>query len=378
MARKNGPTPDDVEDMSRYESGRAEVEDYSEAGRNFDTGDVLDSARPSDPETEQESPFLRAKKRVPVRRGALPKKAANRLKMVALIVAGVVAIGVLGWGANRYAMKSWLFRIDSSDQIQLSGNHNVPRSQILDVFGADISRNVFAVPLEERRSQLEQIPWIESATLMRFLPNRIAVVVKERTPVAFIEIGSRIALIDATGAVMELPPEGASKYSFPVIVGFSDAEPLSTRAARMKIYMALVRDLDSGGARYSQDLSEVDLSDPEDAKVTVSDGAVTVHLGDSSYLNRYKIFVSHVREWTQQYGALKSVDLRYDNQVIVDPEAPVQNTGPVPASEAPESPLAEKSTSKVVGAWTSSAATRAIPKNNRTTTKHRNTRWRKR
>ena len=31
----------------------------------------------------------------------------------------------------------------------------------------------------------------------------------------------------------------------------------------MKIYNELVRQLDSGGARYSQDLSEVDLSDPK-------------------------------------------------------------------------------------------------------------------
>ena len=39
-------------------------------------------------------------------------------------------------------------------------------------------------------------------------------------------------------------------------------EPLSTRTARMKIYNDLVSQLDSGGAHYSQDLSEVDLSDP--------------------------------------------------------------------------------------------------------------------
>jgi cell division protein FtsQ len=378
MARKNGPTPDDFEGMSRYESGRAEVEDYSEAGRNFDTSDVLDSARPPEPDGEQESPFLRAKKRVPVRKGPLPKKAANRLKIVAAIVAGVVAIGILGWSVNRYALKSWRFRIDSSDQIQVSGNQNVARSQILEVFGADISRNVFAVPLEARRSQLEQIPWIESATLMRLLPNRIAVVVKERTPVAFVEIGSRIALIDASGAVMETPAEGASKYSFPVIVGFSDAEPLSTRAARMKTYMSLVGDLDSGGARYSQDLSEVDLSDTEDAKVTVSDGAVTVHLGNSNYLNRYKVYVSHVQEWKQQYGALKSVDLRYDNQVIVDPETAVQNTAPIPPSEAPEPAPSAKSPGKVVGEWAGATTAKAPVKKNRTATKFRKTRLRRR
>jgi cell division protein FtsQ len=99
-------------------------------------------------------------------------------------------------------------------------------------------------------------------------------------------------------------------------------EPLSTRAPRMKAYSELVRDLDSGGAHYSQDLSEVDLSDLEDLKVRVNDpaGDVLVHLGSSDYLKRYKVYVSHVQEWRQQFQKLESVNLRYDNQVIVNPD----------------------------------------------------------
>ena len=78
---------------------------------------------------------------------------------------------------------------------------------------------------------------------------------------------------------------GQTKYSFPVLATTGD-EPVSTLAARMKIYSALTRDLDSGGTNYSRDLSEVDLSDPDDAKVTVEDpnGALIIHLGSSDYL----------------------------------------------------------------------------------------------
>ena len=38
------------------------------------------------------------------------------------------------------------------------------------------------------------------------------------------------------------------KYSFPVILGMSSSQPLSTRFAQMKIYNQLVRELDSEGA----------------------------------------------------------------------------------------------------------------------------------
>ena len=49
----------------------------------------------------------------------------------------------------------------------------------------------------------------------------------------------------------------------------------------MKIYTQLMKELDSAGAHYSRDLSDVDLSDPDDVKATVTDpnGAVLVHLG---------------------------------------------------------------------------------------------------
>jgi hypothetical protein len=119
---------------------------------------------------------------------------------------------------------------------------------------------------------------------------------------------------------MELP--GRKKYSFPVIVGMNSGEPPSTRSARMKIYNDVVSQLDAGGARYSQELSEIDLSDPDDVKVTANNhaGEVLVHLGSSHYLERYKIYVTHVQEWQQQFDKLESVDLRYDRQIIVNPD----------------------------------------------------------
>ena len=197
---------------------------------------------------------------------------------------------------------------------------NVTKPQIMEVMGADIGRNIFFVPLTQQKAQLEQIPWVESASVMRFVPNRLKVEIHERTPVAFARVGPHITLIDAGGTLMELPQK--HKYSFPVILGMNPGEPLSTRLPRMKAYNELVRELDSGGARYSQDLSEVDVSDLDNLKVRVNDpaGDVLVELGASDYLKRYRTYVSHVREWRQQFQKLESVNLRYDNQVIVNPD----------------------------------------------------------
>jgi cell division protein FtsQ len=57
-------------------------------------------------------------------------------------------------------------------------------------------------------------------------------------------------------------------------------------------------------------------------KVLTNDpgGEVLVHLGSSNYLDRFKIYVAHLREWRQQFQKLESVDLRYDRQIIVNPD----------------------------------------------------------
>ena len=282
----------------------------------------FDDSRLLDLEAEQESPFLRGQKRVSVRRGTFPKQTAYRLKWVALGLCLMAVLGAAGATLYRYGKHSWRFRIDSSDQIEIAGAQHATKAQIMEVMGGDIGRNIFFVPLAERKKQLEQIPWVESASVMRFAPNRLRVELHERTPVAFARIGSRISLIDAGGTLMELAPGGKQKYSFPVIAGMNAGEPLSTRAARMKSYNQLVQQLDSGGASYSRELSEVDLTDAEDVKVVVADpnGEVLVHLGAANYLQRYKTYVTHVQQWRQQFDKLESVDLRYDGQIIVNPD----------------------------------------------------------
>ncbi|HSY89993.1 MAG TPA: FtsQ-type POTRA domain-containing protein [Candidatus Binatus sp.] len=308
---------------SRVESGHAEP-----------ARDELDDARLVDLDVDEESPFLRGQKRVSARRSSIPKKTASRLLWACIVAALLCAAAIAAAGLYEYGERSWRFRVESSDNIDVTGMQNVTKAQIMEVMGADIGRNIFFIPLVQQKAQLEQIPWVESASVMRFVPNRLKVEIHERTPVAFARVGPRIFLIDAGGTLMELPQK--RKYSFPVILGMNPGEPLSTRAPRMKAYNSLVQELDSGGAHYSQDLSEVDLSDLENLKIRVNDpaGDVLVELGSSEYLKRYKTYVGHVREWRQQFQKLESVNLRYDNQVIVNPDMEGRSKQPALAASA--------------------------------------------
>src|SRR6202142_208975 len=250
MARKSGST---ISQEELYPPSHEPVRPASD--------DAPDDARMLDLDVEQESPFLRGQKRVSVRRGSLPKKAATGLTWLVLAAAIVFVFGAATAALYHYGEHSWRFRVESSDDIEIAGLQNVTRYQIMEVMGSDIGRNIFFVPLGERKNTLEKIPSVESASVMRFVPNRLRIEIHERTPVAFARVGSKIMLIDPVGTLMDLPAAGKKKYSFPVILGMNLGEPASTRAARMKIYNDLVSQLDAGGTHYSQELSEVDLTD---------------------------------------------------------------------------------------------------------------------
>jgi cell division protein FtsQ len=260
-----------------------------------------------------------------------------------LVVVGA-AIGL--HRTRQFFLHDSQFRIAGASNIQATGLNQVNRANLLSIFGADLGRNIFFVPLAERRAQLEQIPWVQSATVMRILPNQIHLSIVERTPVAFARQGQQIGLVDADGVLLEMSPAGMAQhhYSFPVLIGIDERDPLASRKVRMSLYLRLMSDLDSSGQHNSNQISEIDLTDPEDARVLMPGPGsdVMVHFGEDHFLERYQRYKAHIAEWRQQYPKLAEVDLRYDQQVVLQmtPGAVGDSTATpkLPASESTSPP----------------------------------------
>ncbi len=214
------------------------------------------------------------------------------------------------------------FRIAGSEDIQATGLVEVSRAQMMPVFGEDMGRNIFFVPIDARRKQLEQIPWVERATVMRVLPDQIRVAVVERQPVAFTRHREEIGLVDANGVLLNMAPESMARhhYSFPVLTGIDAGDSADSRKERVDVYMRMMAELDADGKHNSEQISEIDLTDPEDARVLMPEqGAdILAHFGEDHFLERYERYQAHIAEWRQQYPHLAAVDLRYDNQVVLE------------------------------------------------------------
>jgi cell division protein FtsQ len=231
-------------------------------------------------------------------------------------------LAAAGLALKTYIVRDERFRLTGSGNIEAARLTEVSRAQMLPVFGEDIGRNIFFVPLAERRRQLEAIPWIEQATVMRLLPSRIVVLAVERRPVAFVRLGQQIGLVDANGVLLSMPAAAMAQrhYSFPVLTGIDPRDPLPARKARMEVYQRLIGELDANGQHLSEQMSEIDLTNPEDARVLMPEqGAdILAHLGDGRFLERYRKYRAHIDEWRRLYPQMVAVDLRYDQQFVLE------------------------------------------------------------
>jgi cell division protein FtsQ len=251
-----------------------------------------------------------------------PASTAGRVFLalgVLIVLGGLITVGFL---LKTYIERDARFRITGASDIQATGLIEVSRAEMLSVFGEDIGRNVFFVPLTERRKELEAIPWVEHATVMRLLPDQIRVQVVERQPVAFVRQDQQIGLVDSSGVLLSMPPAAMAQhhYSFPVVTGIDPRDPLSSRTARMAVYQRLMGELDANNQHLSQQISEIDLTDPEDARVLMPEQGddILAHFGEDRFLERYQRYKAHIAEWRQQYPKLAAVDLRYDQQVVLE------------------------------------------------------------
>jgi cell division protein FtsQ len=280
--------------------------------------------------TDEEPKYLRRQKPVDIRRKKLGGKSWTFYRRVFVwTVAGATLI-TAGYYGSRYALYSPQMMLVKPDQIDVSGNHIVAREEIQKLFVHDRDRSVLRIPLETRREQIQEIPWVEEASVQRILPNRIRVEITERTPVAFFRNGNELTLIDAHGVLLERP-EGED-FHFPIVTGMSESLARDEREKRMQVYQEFMQNIDLVKPGSSERVSEADLGNPRDLCAVLtgfgSDGtapAISVHFGQGDFTGKYRTLVENFTQWQANAGPVHAIDLRYSRQVVVNPDtsAPV-------------------------------------------------------
>lgn len=280
---------------------------------------------------DEEPRYLRRQKPVEIRRKKLSGRSWTFYRRVFVFTATGAAIVAGAYYGAQFLLYSPSMLLLKPEQIELTGNHVVTREAVLRPFAQDRNRSVLQIPLDQRRGQLEQIPWVESATVHRILPNRLRVELTERSPVAFARNGNEVELIDPHGVILDRPQD--TDYQFPVVTGVSDDLPRDQREKRMQLFQEFMKDIELVRGGASQTVSEVDLSIPKDLRVVLTGltsptdtQAVAVHFGSSDFSGKFKMLVDNFSQWQAHTGRVQSIDLQYTRQVVVNPETSAGTT----------------------------------------------------
>jgi len=240
--------------------------------------------------TDEEPKYLRRQKPVDIRRKKLGGKTWPFYRRVFVWTITGAALVTAGYFGARYALYSPQMMLVKPDQIDVNGNHIIAREEIQKLFVHDRDRSVLRIPLEARRTQIQEIPWVEEASVQRILPNRLRVEITERTPVAFFRNGGELTLIDGHGVLLERP-EGED-FHFPIVTGMSENLARDEREKRMQVYQEFMKNIDLVKPGSSDRVSEADLGNPRDLCAVLtgfgSEGnapAITVHFGQISPAN---------------------------------------------------------------------------------------------
>jgi cell division protein FtsQ len=118
-----------------------------------------------------------------------------RVAFFALAAAGIVAAAVwVLFGSPLLVVRS----------VSVSGTHLVSRSEVVAASGVQLGTPLIRVNAARAAARIAAIPQVRSAQVTRSWPNRLVIVVRERTPeLALPAYGGGYDLADADGVVLQ-------------------------------------------------------------------------------------------------------------------------------------------------------------------------------
>jgi hypothetical protein len=308
------------------------------------------------------------------------------------VLSAAVVLAAAGELAH-FLLRSPRMALLHPSQIAVSGNQYIASENIYGIFAQDRGRSVLLIPLDKRRSQIEAMPWVASATVRRALPNQLVVEVIERVPVAWLREGTELLLVDANGVILDRPSTG--EFHFPVITGLKPEIPEEI-AHRMKLFTDFTAQIEAAHPGAIDGVSEVDLSQVNDVRVSferlpgdvvpapavsspppsssaadaatdssatgavgtpsgatsasasapasADNGSLVVDFGDRDFGGKYSALVANIAQWRAAAGRVYAVDLRFGRQAVINPvglPSPQRNGPPeVAESSAAGKPVA--------------------------------------
>jgi cell division protein FtsQ len=198
--------------------------------------------------------------------------------------------------------------------IIVKGRQQESKDSVFDALGTQQGAPILGFDSAAATARLVKLPWIESATVERRLPDTIVVLLTERVPAALWQHDDHIVVIDADGQV--LPAAKAEDFpKLPLVVGFGADKEAQNFLTLLKAYPDIQSKTDSavrvGDRRWDLHmLSKIVVRLPEQDVETA--------------LHRLSVLMAQEKVLDRDIVA---IDLRIPDRLIIEPAPGSKQTG---------------------------------------------------
>jgi cell division protein FtsQ len=226
-----------------------------------------------------------------------------------LLLGGMLAASIHG------LLKATPFPVQ---KIEVRGTQRLTHDEIIALTGVTPGQNLLALRLKTIGRQVSTNPWVASVRVQRFFPGTISVSIKERQPVAVINMGL-LYYLDSNGEPFK-PLSHGDMLDFPVVTGISEddlnADPATIRES-LKTACDLLAALKQHGSFILADVSEIHYDRLQGFTLYTTGGALPIKIGTNDFDNKLQRFARIYQNLMTQRPGLQYIDLDYSDRIVV-------------------------------------------------------------
>jgi cell division septal protein FtsQ len=203
-------------------------------------------------------------------------------------------------------------------KVTVKGTSRLSAGQVQALVDGLRGTSILTADLSRYRRRLMESPWVADAALRRILPSTVDIFISERSPIGLCRLGSDVYLLDRSGVLIdEFGPQYAD-LDLPLIDGVvRKPGPTPLIDEQRTALAASVIDAVAPHKSLAARLSQIDVSNLQNAVVLLDDDPALLHLGGERFVERLKVYLEVGPALKERVAELDYVDLRFGSRIYV-------------------------------------------------------------
>ena len=211
---------------------------------------------------------------------------------------------------------------ENISSIKITGNKLIPVEEYHKLVSSFTGISTFSTDIREVSTIIEKHSHVSSARVSRMFPKGLLIEIKERQPIAMVNISPPM-LLDRHGPLF--PLRGSfSDYTLPVLSHFVSTENSyheinNNQSKSMTEAKNILHFLSENHTSLFENISELRLNNYEDFEIILLEQPTKVVLGRNQYIKKINVllkFENQLQLLNKSITDYKILDLRYESQLV--------------------------------------------------------------